>query len=136
MDLPRTIRDTDYRQVFLLPATVDSNIPHHPDEGDYGSWWFARGLLVETARYLKGRPAALRYQEREHDFGCITVEVGIAVDTDHGQTTASLTYTSGNREIRDSWTLSVNEQLVADGTPAMPSPKTFGNAVWRHVNDL
>lgn len=136
MELLRTIRDTDYKQVFLLPETVHSNIPNRPGEGDYGSWWFARGFLVETARYLKGHPTGLRYDEREHDGGCITVEISIAVDAHHGPVTASFTYTSGNHQIRDSWRLSVNEQPVAEGGSGTPSPKAIGNAVWRTVHQL
>jgi hypothetical protein len=56
----------DWSRSYLLPDHVISNIPRRGSVGMLGAHNVARGLLVETCRYLTGSvPLALHYQERE-----------------------------------------------------------------------
>ncbi|WP_103382123.1 hypothetical protein [Pseudonocardia dioxanivorans] len=59
----------DYRRSYMLPTHVVANIPRdrsHPY--GYGAHEYARGLLVEAARFLDAHPVGLHY--RDHEQAC------------------------------------------------------------------
>ncbi|QFZ20532.1 hypothetical protein [Saccharothrix syringae] len=60
---PRWITPYDASRCYLLPDTVECNIPRRGAAGECGAWDWARGHLVELHFRLGGAPAALYYRD-------------------------------------------------------------------------
>ncbi|WP_406690339.1 hypothetical protein REH65_31210 [Saccharopolyspora sp. ID03-671] len=64
-DSPRMFGLHDYRRSYVLPTEVESNIPRTGSDGEFGSWNYARGVLVEVSSRLRAVPLSLHYIELE-----------------------------------------------------------------------
>lgn len=129
--------NNDYQRSYLLPDTVDSNIPHRPIPGDYGAWWFARGLLVETSRYLRTTPWSLHYQECNHPHTCAPLNTVVTAVVRDDNTLVRIVFTYGCAPYNprgDFWELLVNDRQPEDGSGrCAPSPLVLANIAWRAV---
>ncbi|SDD56058.1 hypothetical protein [Actinokineospora iranica] len=59
----RWITTYDHQRSYILPTTVDTNIPPAGSLGGFGAHDWARGHLVELHQRLGGTPVSLHYQE-------------------------------------------------------------------------
>ncbi|UJW32534.1 hypothetical protein L3Q67_01725 [Saccharothrix sp. AJ9571] len=119
----RWLTPHDWNRSYLLPDTVDSNIPRRGGLGEPGAWNVARGLLVELCRALAATPISLRYQELEtrRSRAPIGIRVTAAALRDHRRVTAIYRRENAPYSTRgDYWLLTVNGLLDPDGEGVHP----------------
>jgi hypothetical protein len=101
----------------VLPATVTSNIPAATGPSERGVFAAARGLLLEAADLLGGRPARLHLQDNRGTFSDghvdITVYATAELDPTDGQPARRALLTllwglGGSRPERNGWTLTMD----------------------------
>jgi hypothetical protein len=121
MTTPTTAAGTDPRS-YVLPAAVTSNIPATPGPEERGIFAAARGLLLEAATLLGGRPTRLHLQDNRGTYADghvdITVYATITLPSDPhqpgrpaGAVLLTLTWgIGGSRQDRSSWTLTLDRR--------------------------
>lgn len=81
---PRWITPYDASRCYLLPATVECNIPRRGTPGECGAWDWARGHLVELHRRLGGTPLGLHYRDlvarHPHDPADVAPHLPVGVE--------------------------------------------------------
>ncbi|MFR9802780.1 hypothetical protein ACL02T_10810 [Pseudonocardia sp. RS010] len=141
----------DYMRSYVLPDTVDANIPRDRSRpGGYGAHEYARGLLIETAQQLQARPERLRYSE--HQWACtdrwdicrdprgcpagpidlcaVTLDLAVPCSTIR----VAVRWFRSARDHHQGWRLSIDGQPVPDEDRThSPSPRYTGALVaWHH----
>jgi hypothetical protein len=119
MTTPTPARGTDLRS-YVLPAAVTSNIPATPGPEERGIFAAARGLLLEAATLLGGRPTRLHLQDNRGTYADghvdITVYATITLPTDRPDRPAGTVLLTlnwgigGTRQNRSSWTLTLDRR--------------------------
>ena len=104
MTTPTTASGTDPRS-YVLPAGVTSNIPTTCGPRERGVFAAARGLLLEAATLLDGRPVRLHLQDNRGTFadGHVEVTVYAAVEVPTGKVLLTLVWGLGAG--RTAWVL-------------------------------
>lgn len=111
---------------YVLPATLTSNIPAGAGPGERGVFANARGLLLETAALLGGRPTRLHLKDNRGTYvdGQVTLTsyATIALDPPAGSDTPvrrillTLTWDlGGTRPERRGWALRMDRYRDAEG---------------------
>lgn len=135
---PRMVSMADYRRCYVLFDEVESNIPRWGTEGEFGAWDYARGVLVEVSRRVRGTPVALHYRELDTPVARnpIGVEVTAIVRAGDGElvTVVSRHESAPFGARGDQWQLTVNGVIPAAGIAASPpSLPWMANLVWLHL---
>lgn len=121
---PRMFDCADYRRCYVLPETVETNIPRWGSLGEFGSFDYARGVLVELTCHLPATPVALHY--RELATTPARLPVGIEITATVGDSLGELITVVVRRENAphgprgDHWELAVDGVVPADGVASHP----------------
>lgn len=107
----------DYCRSYVLPSEVDTNIPRAGGAGEFGSWNYACGVLVEVSRRLPAAPLSLHYRELETPGHLpMGIEVTAVVDdTRRRISVVSRLETAPCGPRGDYWELSVDDAVPDDG---------------------
>ncbi|MBQ0926622.1 hypothetical protein [Saccharopolyspora endophytica] len=114
---PRMFGLHDYCRSYVLPSEVDTNIPRTGGAGEFGSWNYACGVLVEVSRRLRAAPLSLHYRELETP-GHLPMGIEVTAVVDDTRRRISVvsrleTVPCGPRG--DYWELSVDDAVPDDG---------------------
>lgn len=126
----------DWSRSYLLPDHVTSSIPLRGSIGMLGAHNQARGLLVETCRYLADAiPVALHYRETVEEGGDIVVSITVTVRRSTGLLLTVDTRTRHRQhadECAGDWTLCIDDvPHPAENRARPPSPPVQGYLVTR-----
>ena len=107
---PTVTSVTDPRS-YVLPAGVTSNIPATCGPRERGIFAAARGLLVEAATLLDGRPTRLHLQDNRGTFadGHVDITIYATIEGEQGKVLLTLVWgIGGARRDRSNWVLTMD----------------------------
>jgi hypothetical protein len=124
--------------MYVLPETVQANISRQHYHGAPGLWEYARGVLVETSRALRGMPLAVFSRVEADDSERTTAVVITAVARAENNDVVTVVWRQEYHgdEQESGWLLTVNGVVPHDqGTGRVrPAPPFLADIVFRAVN--
>lgn len=127
------------QRVYVLPDTVQSDIPRRAVAGEYGRWTYARAVLVEICDALQYTPVALYDRLCTDSIGNPAAVVITVIARDENDEIVTVVWRQDrglNGHGPNGWELTINGAVPDGGTGRLrPSPPMLADIIRRAITN-